>query len=152
MDKTILCLFDCEEALESLAMRLSPQFRLVSCSSIHSALQQLTRCNPDLVVVQLHMQDENCFDFFKVARDIVIEREIPMIAISAHEACDQSIESYLKRCCQYFGCREYVGNDDFRSNAFVCQLSKHFQVANCATVSQEASQFESSLSRLARVR
>jgi CheY-like chemotaxis protein len=103
---------------------------MISSASITNALQELTRCEPDLIVVQLHMQDENCFDFFKVARDIVVERDIPMIAVSAIDACDESIESYLKRCCQYFGCREYVANDDFRSNAFVHQLSRHFQVTN----------------------
>ena len=132
VNKTILCLFDCEEALQSLAIRLGPEFQMISTSSITNALQQLTRCEPDLVIVQLHMQ-QNCFDFFKAARDVVLEREIPMIAVSAVGACDESIESYLRRCCQYFGCREYVSNDDFRSNSFVHQLAKHFQVAGSAT-------------------
>jgi CheY-like chemotaxis protein len=139
MCQTVLCLYDSEEVLKSLEQSLEPGFRLVSATTVLNAVKQMRKSAPDLIVVQLHLKEESCFDFLKIAQSTVSEKEIPMVAVSAGETCDQTIETYLKRVCNYFGCTSYLSSEDFQSGALRFTLSQLMRKSGLAAVAHKVS-------------
>lgn len=124
MYRTVLCLTDCEKASETLQERLGPCCRLVVASTVLGALSELRKFTPDLIFVQVCLKNESCFDFLRVAQQITEHKKIPMIAANVVDVMHESTESFIRRTCLFFGCRQYLTVLDFNSDGLRFQISQ----------------------------
>jgi DNA-binding response OmpR family regulator len=124
MYRTVLCLTDCDEASEMLRDRLGPGCRLIVASTILGALSQLRKFTPDLIFVQICLKEESCFDFLRVAQLVTEPKKIPMIAANVKDVLHESTESFIRRTCLFFGCRQYLTEQDFHSDGLRFQITQ----------------------------
>ena len=118
---------DSIEASDLLKEALGPYCKVTCRDTVLSALQELKDILPDLVVVQVGLRSESCFDFLKPAQLATAARLIPMIAFSAENHFHESIESFLRKACLFFGCLGYLKADEFRSSELGLELAKHLR-------------------------
>jgi hypothetical protein len=129
MYRTVLCLADCEDASETLRERLGPGCRLVVVSTVLGALSELRKFTPDLVFVQVCLKDESCFDFLRVAQQVTVPKQIPMIAANVQNVLHETTEPFIRRTCLFFGCRQYLTESDFHSDGLRFQLTQLMRAA-----------------------
>ncbi len=124
MYRSVLCLFDSEAAVEKLRETLGPGCRVLAVSTVFGALQELRKFTPDMVVVQVGLRDESCFDFFRAAQPTLAAKKTPMIAVCVGDIFHESIEAFIQKTCVFFGCQNYLTYKDFQSDALRFQLTK----------------------------
>ena len=117
MYRTVLCLFDSEEATEMLQATFGPACRVLVVPTVFAALQELKKSTPEMIVVQVGLRDESCFDFFKAVQQLVALKKIPMIAVCVSDAFHESIEAFIQKSCSFFGCQNYLTHTEFKSQA-----------------------------------
>jgi PleD family two-component response regulator len=132
MNRSVLCLFDSELAVERLKSSLGPTCRVKAVSTVLGALQELKKMTPDLVIVQTGLRDESCFDFLKAAQPVTVSRHIPMVAVSIDDMYHESIEAFIARSCQFFGCNCYLRYSDFSSDALRFLLAAKISESGCS--------------------
>lgn len=124
MNRSVLCLFDSDLAVERLRSSLGPTCHVTAVSTVLGALQELKKMTPDLVIVQVGLRDESCFDFLKAAQPVAMKKNVPMVAVSIEDAYHDSIETFIAKSCQFFGCKCYLPYADFSSDALRFLLAK----------------------------
>jgi PleD family two-component response regulator len=82
MQYSILCLFDSDSAIERLRLLAGSNCTVIAVKTVLGALQEFKKCNADMVLVQVGLKDESCFDFLRAAQPLAEGKNVPMVAVS----------------------------------------------------------------------
>jgi PleD family two-component response regulator len=130
MTSKILCLFDSHKAETGLGDLLGSAYDTECVPTILAALQSLKRSKPVVIVVQLHLREESCFDFLRALENNPEYASIPVITCCVEDV-NKSIEEYLIKVSEFLGSKVYVRCQDFYS----ARLQR--EVAQCIKKSQQ---------------
>jgi len=119
----LLCLIDSEMGRVNLVDKLKYNYELKTVPTIFNALQALKNEIPAGVVVQLHLKDENCFDFLRMLTSNPAFSQIPTITCCVDDVFDRSIEDYLIKVASFMGSRLYISCDEFYSPALCSKMA-----------------------------
>jgi CheY-like chemotaxis protein len=129
MKTKILCLFDSQKARTGLGDLLGSAYDTECVPTILAALQSLKRSKPAVIVVQLHLRDESCFDFLRALENNPECASIPVMTCCVEDV-HKSTEEYLIKVSEFLGSKIYVRCQDFYS----ARLQR--EVAQCIKESQ----------------
>jgi response regulator RpfG family c-di-GMP phosphodiesterase len=113
----LLCLIDSEIGRLNLVDKLKANYEIKTVSTIFNALQLLKQEIPACVIVQLHLKDENCFDFLRMLASNSEFSRIPTITCCVDDVFDKNIEDYLIKVASFMGSKLYIPCADFYSPA-----------------------------------
>src|ERR1700733_13536215 len=130
MTLKILCLFDCQKAKTGLGDLLGSAYETECVPTILAALQSLKKSKPAVIVAQLHLREESCFDFLRALENNPEYASIPVITCCIVDQFDKSIEEYLIKVSTFLGSQIYVCCQDFYS----ARLQR--EVAQCIRANQ----------------
>jgi response regulator RpfG family c-di-GMP phosphodiesterase len=113
----LFCLIDSEAGLLNVVNRLVSNYEIRTFSTIFNALQSLKNEIPAGVIVQLHLKDENCFDFLRMLSSNPTFSHIPTITCCVADVFDKNIEDYLVKVASFMGSHLYISCAEFYSPA-----------------------------------
>ncbi len=134
MTAKVLCLFDSPVAMAGLAALLGPSYETECVPTILAALQSMKRARPDVIVVQLHLRDESCFDFLRTLENNPQYASIPVITCSV-DSVDKRIEEYLIKVSRFLGSKIYVCSEDFYTDRLQHEVAQCVHESQCANAS-----------------
>jgi hypothetical protein len=120
---TLLCLIDSEAGRLNVEDRLESQYEIETVMTIFNALQALKKEVPTGIVVQLHLKDENCFDFLRMLASNSAFSQIPTITCCVDDVFDKNIEEYLIKVACFMGSRLYISCADFYSPELASKMA-----------------------------
>ncbi|MDR3616534.1 MAG: hypothetical protein P4L53_23445 [Candidatus Obscuribacterales bacterium] len=119
----LLCLIDSETGRLNLVDRLVSNYEIKTFSTIFNALQSLKNEIPAGVIVQLHLKDENCFDFLRMLASNPNFSQIPTITCCVADVFDKNIEDYLIKVASFMGSHLYISCAEFYSPALALKVT-----------------------------
>ena len=119
---TLLCLTDSASAHENLVKKCCGIFELTMATTIFNALQALKSEIPSMIVVQLHLKDENCFDFLRMLKSNPTFAKIPIVTCCVDDVFDKNIEDYLVKATKAMGSELYIPCSEFYSLSLAPKL------------------------------
>ncbi len=112
----ILALFDSEQAIEKLERDFTHPFRLTVVKTILQALQYMQEETPDVILVQMHLENESMFDFVKVLPTHVSASQVPVLGcFSSQPELGEQLDSSVERALKCFGHQKCLGVETFYS-------------------------------------
>lgn len=113
MQKRILILDDDEETLDLLTRMLHKKYQVVAERNPSKLMASLQNFQPDLVIIDHFIGDENSRDVISEFRKNIDFRNIPIIIHSAHEQIEQLAESvaaagYIRKPSGIAEIRSYI--------------------------------------------
>ena len=113
----ILALFDCEQAIEKLERDFkSPAFELTVVNTVFLALQYLQQDTPDVILCQMHLQDESTFDLIKLLPNHPKSSKVPVVGcFTGNSVLGKSLECSLEQALKCFGYQKCLRSETFYS-------------------------------------
>jgi DNA-binding NarL/FixJ family response regulator len=112
----ILALFDSEQAIEKLERDFAAPFELTVVHNIISALLYLQEETPDVILCQMHLEDESIFDFIKLLPNHATARQVPVVSCYTSEAkLGEALDSSLEQALKCFGHQKCLRVETFYS-------------------------------------
>lgn len=123
MSAKVLCLVDCPLAKANLEARLSSSYEVEFQPTILAALHSLRKEIPQAIVVQMHLQNESCFDFLSTLENNSEYLQIPVVTCCVENVFDKNIEDYLMKATRCLGSKTYLRCQDFYSEKLPMAVS-----------------------------
>lgn len=98
----VLVVEDDPAALElSIEVLASAGYQVIGVSTVAAALESVSRSRPDMVLLDVHLGDEDGLEVVRHLRQNPVTRDIPVVAASA-SASDSVIERAKDAGCESF--------------------------------------------------